>query len=75
MFFVSIQQMKCDSKKVQQADHRVKMKESKNIVKYLDLTRELKELWNMKVTVIPIVVDTLGIIPEGLEKRLRETGD
>ena len=38
------------------ADHRVKLKESKNADRYLDLARELKKLWNMKVTVIPIVI-------------------
>ena len=32
--------------------------------KYLDLARELKKLWNMKVTVIPIVVIALGIVPK-----------
>ena len=36
------------------ADHRVKTKESKKIDKYLDL----EKLWNMKVTVISIVIDT-----------------
>ena len=30
--------------------------------KYLDLARELKKLWNLKVTVIPIVVEALGIV-------------
>ena len=41
-------------------DHRVKLKESKNSDKYLDLARELKKLWNMKVIVIPIVIGSLG---------------
>ena len=35
--------------------------------KYLDLARELKRLWNMKVKVIPIVVGALGTVPKGLE--------
>ena len=39
-------------------DSRVKLKESKNKYKLLDL-RELKKLWNMKVTVVPIVIDAL----------------
>ena len=30
------------------ADHRVKMKPSEKIDKYLDLAWELKKLWNMK---------------------------
>ena len=42
--------------------------ERKKKDKYLDLVRELKNLWNMKVTVIPIVVGTLVIILKGLER-------
>ena len=33
--------------------------------KYLDLAWEPRKLWNMKVTVIPIVVGVLGTIPQG----------
>ena len=36
-------------------NHRVKKKQSEKFDKYLDLARELKKLWNMKMTVIPIV--------------------
>ena len=46
------------------------MKEGEKIYKYLDFAREPKKLWNMKVTVIPIIVRALGIVPKGLEKRL-----
>ena len=53
------------------ADHWVKLRESENRVKYLDLARELKKLWNMKVTVIPIVIGTLGRVTKGLVKGLR----
>ena len=38
------------------ADHRIKLKESEKKDKYLDLARELKKLWNMKVTITPIVI-------------------
>ena len=38
------------------ADHRIKLKESEKKDKYLDLARELKKLWNMKVTIIPIYI-------------------
>ena len=44
------------------ANYRVKLKESENRDKYLDLARELKKLWNMKVTVIPIVISALGTV-------------
>ena len=30
------------------------------IDKYLDLARELKKLWKMRVTVIPVVLGALG---------------
>ena len=37
-------------------DHRIKLKECEQRDKYLDLARELKKLWNMNVTIIPIVI-------------------
>ena len=51
-------------------DHRVKIKESEMIYKYLDLAREQKKVRKMKVKVISTVVGTLGMIPKGLVKRL-----
>ena len=33
---------------------------------YLDLTRQLKKLWNMKVTIIPIVIGALSTVTQGL---------
>ena len=38
------------------ADHRIKLKECEKKAKYLDLTIESKKLWNMKVTILPIVI-------------------
>ena len=38
------------------ADHRVKLKESERKDKYLDMARELKKLWNMKMMAIPILI-------------------
>ena len=51
-------------------DHRINLKESEKKDKYLDLARELKKLWNMKVTIVPIVSGALGTITEGLFKAL-----
>ena len=48
------------------------MKESEKIDKYLDLARELKRLWDMKMTVIPTIVGTLGTILKSLEKSLKD---
>ena len=55
------------------ADHRVKFKESGNKDKYLDLARELKKQWNMKVTVIPIIVGAPDTITKSLVKSLDDS--
>ena len=52
------------------ADHKVKLKEFEKKDKYLDLARELKKLWNMKVTIIPIVTGAFGTVTEGFLKEL-----
>ena len=54
------------------ADHRINLKESEKKDKYLDLARGLKKLWNMKVTIVPIVIDALGTITKGLLKGLED---
>ena len=48
------------------ADARIKLKEREKKDKYLELTKELKKLWNMKVTVIPIVIGALGTVTKSL---------
>ena len=54
------------------ADHRINLKESEKKDTYLDLARELKKLWNMKVTIVPIVIGALGTITKGLLKGLKD---
>ena len=58
-------------------DHRIKLKECEKRDKYLDLVRELKKLWNLKVTIIPIVIGAFGTVTKGLLKGLEdlEVGD
>ena len=55
-------------------DSRVNSKEVEKIEKYQDLAREIKKLWGMRVTVIPIVTGTLGTTPKKLKKRLEDIG-
>ena len=50
-------------------NNKMKVKESKNLDNYQDLSRELKKLWTMKVTVILIVVGVLGTVTKNLEKK------
>ena len=56
-------------------DHRIKLKEYEKKDKYL--ARELKKLWNMKVTIVPIVNGGFVRISKGLLKGLEdlEVGD
>ena len=50
------------------SDHRIKLKEYEKKDKYFDLARELIKLWNMKVTIIPIVIGAFGTVTKGLRK-------
>ena len=54
------------------ADHRIKLKECEKRDKYHDLARELKKIWNMKVTIIPIVIGAFGTVTKGLLKGLED---
>ena len=54
------------------ADHRIKLKECEKKDKYLNLARELKKLWNIKVTITPIVIGAFGTVTKGLLKGLED---
>ena len=57
------------------ADYRIKLIECEKKDKYLDLARELKKLWNMQVTIIPIVIGEFGTVTKGLQKGLEDLED
>ena len=44
------------------------------IEKFQDLGRELQEIWNLKVKIIPLVVGCLGAIPKQFGNRLKQIG-
>ena len=50
------------------ADCRINLKECEKKDKYLNLASELKKLWNMKVTIVPIVIGAFGTVIKGLLK-------
>ena len=54
------------------ADHRIKLKESEKRYKYLEIARELKKLWNMKVSIIPIEIGAFGTVTKGLLSGLED---
>ena len=40
--------------------------------KYRDIARELKKLWNIKATIVPILISGFGTISKGLLKGLED---
>ena len=52
------------------ADYRIKIKENEKKDKFLGLASDLKKLWNMKVTIIPIMIGTFGTVTKGLLKEV-----
>ena len=55
-------------------DSRIEEKEKDKITKYQDLGRELHKIWNVKVTIIPLAVGSLGAIPKQFGNRLKLIG-
>ena len=48
------------------------IKRKRKVNKFFDFALELKNLWNMKVTVISIVIGALGMVLKDLKERLNE---
>ena len=53
-------------------DHRIKLKVCEKKDKFLYIARELKKQWNMKVTIVPIVIGAFGTGTKGLLKGLED---
>ena len=43
-------------------DQRIKVKECEKKCTYRELAKELKKKWDMKVTIIPIVIGAFGTV-------------
>ena len=55
-------------------DARTKDKEKEKVEKYQEIKREISRLWNVKVSVTPIVIGALGIVTTNLKKHLKQVG-
>ena len=55
-------------------DSRIEEREKDNVKGYNDLKKELKEIWDMPVKVIPVVVGVLGTTPKILKQQLSDIG-
>jgi len=52
------------------ADRNVVQKESEKKLKYKSLCIEIKRMWNLKCTIIPITIGATGIVTRSLRKNL-----
>ena len=48
-------------------DRNVIKKEAEKILKYKDLTIEIRRMWNVKTKVIPVIIGRLGLFQSHLE--------
>ena len=48
--------------------------EKEKIEAYQDLRRELQKIWHLRVKIMPLVVGSLGAIPQQFGNKLKETG-
>jgi hypothetical protein len=51
-------------------DRNVINKEAEKILKYKDLVTEIQRMWNVKATVIPVIIAGTGTISKSLRKYL-----
>jgi hypothetical protein len=49
-------------------DRNVIKKEAEKIIKYEDLTIEVQRMWNVKTTVIPVIIGATGTISKAFRK-------
>ena len=54
------------------ADHRIKLEKCDKKDQYIDIARELKKLWNMKGTIVPIMIGAFRTITGRLLKGLED---
>jgi len=52
------------------ADRNVVQKEAENKLKYKSLGIEIQRMWNLKCTIIPVIIGTTGIVTRSLRKNL-----
>ena len=50
-------------------DSKIEEKEKEKIQEYQDLRKELQKIWNVRVMNIPLVVGSLGAIPNQFSNR------
>jgi len=52
------------------ADRNVVQKEAEKKIKYKSLCIEIQRMWNLKCTIIPVIIGATGIVARSLRKNL-----
>ena len=52
------------------ADRNVVQKEAEKKLKYKSLGKEIQRLWNLKCTIIPVIIGAAGTVTRSLSKNL-----
>ena len=52
------------------ADRYVVQKEAEKKLKYKSLCTEIKRMWNLKCTIVPVIIGATGIVTRSLNKNL-----
>ena len=52
------------------ADRNVVQKEAEKKLKYKSLCIEMQRMWNLKCTIIPVIIGAIGIVTRSLRKNL-----
>jgi hypothetical protein len=53
------------------ADRNVVQKEAKKKLKYKSLGTDIQRMWNLKCTIIPVIIAATGIVTRSLRKNLK----
>jgi hypothetical protein len=56
------------------ADRNVVQKEAEKTLQYKSLCIEIQRMWNLKCTIIPVIIGATGIVTRSLRKNLRMIG-
>ena len=53
-------------------ERNTSLKTMEKLTKYKDLEIEIKKMWEMKPTTVPVIIGTLGLVKKGTENYIRE---
>ena len=52
------------------SDNNISAKEFDKLAKYTDLKIEIEKMWELKTTIVPVIIGALGMVKKGVDKYL-----